>query len=443
MSLEDSENTPKTKSSTTKKATTKVKKVVTRSDKSLKTPGKYNADTCQICEELITVEDPISCKRCNLLYHAQCCMPDEVHQLFSLILESKLNSGSIGFECEKCSQNVATHEYVASKLENFEKIIQTKIDNLESNIANKINEAYAVKTTDSVEKPFEKGGTVEDIRQKENCVTDVNLSQPNVSDNIKSQAVMQTPATESVEDKGLSPPQQVCSHYKRGKCRHGSNGKKLVNDQECKFLHPKKCRKYCKFGREGCDDTCGQMHPVLCKSSLRFRKCFDDTCTLAHLLGTERYQSRPYQPSFPNHASYINHEYSQARENNVHRSNFRKISPMRPTRTYFPTVNPNQGFAYHRDEFPPIENTKTEVNENFIEMTNTIKRCMESIMQQNPPWKPEPTASNNQQRHQRVYASGYQKNHTYDPKQHPNLANQQPQWDEAKNYVGHNQEFAL
>ena len=36
---------------------------------------------------------------------------------------------------------------------------------------------------------------------------------------------------------------QICSHYKKGICRHGKFGTRLFNGHECNFLHPKKCLK--------------------------------------------------------------------------------------------------------------------------------------------------------------------------------------------------------
>ena len=42
----------------------------------------------------------------------------------------------------------------------------------------------------------------------------------------------------------------ICSFYKVGKCRHGSSGRKVINGRQCNFAHPRKCTKFCKFGRD-------------------------------------------------------------------------------------------------------------------------------------------------------------------------------------------------
>ena len=93
-------------------------------------------------------------------------------------------------------------------------------------------------------------------------------------------------------------PQQnsfpICEDYKRGHCRHGRDGKTEVNNNLCKYLHPKKCFPWCKAGNKGCQegDNCPFYHPRICNNSLRYRKCLNQQCTFAHLQGTKRYHRR-------------------------------------------------------------------------------------------------------------------------------------------------------
>ena len=84
------------------------------------------------------------------------------------------------------------------------------------------------------------------------------------------------------------PP--LCSHYKRGRCRHGISGKKLVYGKECSFLHPRKCIKYCRYGNDkhkGCRGGCNFFHPILCRNSVWHKKCYEENCTFQHLSGTD------------------------------------------------------------------------------------------------------------------------------------------------------------
>ena len=83
----------------------------------------------------------------------------------------------------------------------------------------------------------------------------------------------------------------VCKHYKKGRCRHGADGLKPFNGRSCIFLHPRKCKKFCRFGfdqNNGCNGSCNLYHPILCRNSMKYKKCLDVDCTYAHLVGTAR-----------------------------------------------------------------------------------------------------------------------------------------------------------
>ena len=64
-----------------------------------------------------------------------------------------------------------------------------------------------------------------------------------------------------------------------------------MNGQQCKFAHPAKCIKFCRYGNDsdrGCSGGCNQLHPTLCKNSIEFKSCPLTNCTLTHLVGTQR-----------------------------------------------------------------------------------------------------------------------------------------------------------
>ena len=92
----------------------------------------------------------------------------------------------------------------------------------------------------------------------------------------------------------ISNPQQerrICNYYRRGKCRHGGGGKVSVYGEICKFFHPKKCSRFCKFGFDrvkGCNRSCGLFHPIICQSSIDLGACYNPKCSLQHLHGTFR-----------------------------------------------------------------------------------------------------------------------------------------------------------
>ena len=98
--------------------------------------------------------------------------------------------------------------------------------------------------------------------------------------------------SEPLPDPKRAPP--ICSYYRKGRCRHGISGRKLVFGKECKFLHPKKCIKYCRYGNDlyqGCQGSCGLFHPMLCFNSIQYKMCNNRECTFQHLTGTELHRS--------------------------------------------------------------------------------------------------------------------------------------------------------
>ena len=86
----------------------------------------------------------------------------------------------------------------------------------------------------------------------------------------------------------------VCEDYKRSNCRHGRLGHDEVDGQQCRYLHPKKCFKWCRKGKYGCTDgeDCEFWHPLICKNSIRYKRCLDPDCTFTHLQNTIRYERR-------------------------------------------------------------------------------------------------------------------------------------------------------
>ena len=116
----------------------------------------------------------------------------------------------------------------------------------------------------------------------------------------------------------------ICGYYRKGKCRHGADGKKQIDGKECTHLHPRKCLKYCRYGSDryqGCTGSCGLFHPILCKNSTRLKECFLPDCTLAHLSGTQR--KREKTPTSNQETRYFyNHNIQDSRDfSNAYSSN--------------------------------------------------------------------------------------------------------------------------
>ena len=165
----------------------------------------------------------------------------------------------------------------------------------------------------------------------------------------------------------LNVQQSVCEDYRRGKCVHGISGKKVVGGEVCKFSHPKKCLKWCKYGknhRYGCNkgDECNKFHPLLCKFALKKVYCRSRNCTYAHPKGTSYFQSQELN----NNANFFNgHAFSSQQnrdrshpsnnslnENNFQRNMFAKRHPYQSERILTPDYE--RGFKFAQEDFPKL-----------------------------------------------------------------------------------------
>ena len=90
-----------------------------------------------------------------------------------------------------------------------------------------------------------------------------------------------------------SEDDKICVDYTMGKCPHGISGRTLHQGETCSKLHPKRCKKFTRFGTDssgGCTlgSGCQLYHPKHCKNSVQHKQCFKEQCTLVHLVGTKR-----------------------------------------------------------------------------------------------------------------------------------------------------------
>lgn len=106
---------------------------------------------------------------------------------------------------------------------------------------------------------------------------------------------------------------EVCEALKAGKCPHRISGRTLVNGVLCSKAHPKRCRKFTRFGtnaKQGCllGSECKYYHPQHCKSSVKNKQCFNDKCTLTHLVGTKRSRQNANPKSNRDNANLPEHK---------------------------------------------------------------------------------------------------------------------------------------
>ena len=156
-----------------------------------------------------------------------------------------------------------------------------------------------------------------------------------------------------MEDSNQTTPEShsVCGFYRRGNCRHGQSGKTpWQNSTQCKYRHPKKCYKYCKYGTHpvmGCNNKyCKLMHPLLCKYSIEEGSCPFPNCHHEHLVGTVKvpfFRRNINEGVFsPNH--HKNGRYGQRRS-------YLPATQRNPSNTY---GHQSQSYRYNEHDFPPL-----------------------------------------------------------------------------------------
>ena len=98
---------------------------------------------------------------------------------------------------------------------------------------------------------------------------------------------LDNPRGQFTVDKSAEKSPSICRFFRNGNCKHGMKGR------DCKFTHPKVCRRFIQHGTRqprGCNQgrKCKDFHPRMCISSLRKGECFSDSCRYNHVKGTKR-----------------------------------------------------------------------------------------------------------------------------------------------------------
>ena len=85
--------------------------------------------------------------------------------------------------------------------------------------------------------------------------------------------------------------EKVCTYFRKGQCRYGIGGK------GCPRAHPTLCRRLMAHGTHSTrgytkGSSCPRFHPKMCPSSVSHKECLNDSCSLYHVKGTRRMNSR-------------------------------------------------------------------------------------------------------------------------------------------------------
>ena len=407
------------------------------------TKNKASGDPCghQSCTEVVYDDsEAVSCDFCKCWYHISCCEVDKVSYEFLTN-----TSFHIYWKCANCPDfdKIMEQRDVGEKVTGLEKIMENRLEKIETNISKKINLAYKANQSAAPSKVGSVTANVISANPPDDTVQSADQAN-------SSSSASNIPAVEptSEENNDRASATEICSHYKLGKCRHGASGNKVVDNQKCKYAHPKKCRKYCNFGIYGCDG-CELFHPVMCKNSVRYRECFSENCTLNHLRGTERRKRITHEIDVPTQ-SYYGAAYHQGRNSNNTWSRYKVVAPQN-TRGYHQHGNQNHtdtggqrgNSMFQQNPFPPIQGSQEDkineisnaVNHQTHQM-HQMQSCMSYLMQHVSSKSPDQQIGNTEQYPPHTY-KGYYENRYDDTNQRRAFANNQIHHEEAKNFRMH------
>ena len=192
------------------------------------------------------------------------------------------------------------------------------------------------------------------------------------STSLPSAEPMGTKSVEPKKTKSTVPPELqsqrdalcVCPKYKLGTCPHGISGNRVHQDAKCQYLHPKRCKAFCRNGPQhkfGCSrgTSCLKFHPILCTGSLSSKECYNESCTSTHLKGTKRkrHHSKPRR--------------TNPRSNNNNNSKFNKRTP--------PRNSSDTGTNNNMQPPPHTKPTSTTTPSELTFLVNTVQTMMQEI----------------------------------------------------------------
>ena len=246
---------------------------------------------CGICGLNNDSKFTIQCEECKMWIHYNCtALP-----LYQLLCLARTNRK---FSCEKCCfDKYADPEWSSKASEAIERqklIASTQVASSQSITASTATDTQ-IDPSERALTPYQHQPPPDDAQRDilSSSPEDMNLDlvppSPTAPGSNTSTQQTSTQAGHTTESaiSGRKREIAVCHYYKKGNCKYGIAGR------ECKFSHPKPCRKFMEHGnknRRGCKlgTNCRWFHPALCKNSLANHECLMDSCKQLHVKGTIR-----------------------------------------------------------------------------------------------------------------------------------------------------------
>ena len=241
----------------------------------------YLSDQCEYCKCSYRFKfgdvPLLECKVCGQEVHRSCFLQainepsDSTISADAVLLKmNPLKIANLHYICKHCEGKVIPDAAVNKTGVKKADVIGDNLNGSTHSNASDINDT-ADDTVDAV---------IEDVTPLTTVTTDAPQNQEN------NNQTRQRERTASVDDNETNPQKSnvVCTFYEKGKCKHGRKGK------NCKFLHPKMCRKLLEHGtkkKRGCTrNDCPDHHPPMCETSLKNGTCFKSACKRRHVRNT-------------------------------------------------------------------------------------------------------------------------------------------------------------
>ena len=212
-------------------------------------PGTPRNKKCSFpeCINKIDASKAICCSICQGWFHLTCVSLNP--ETSDLIKNSK--NKNILWKCDTCVFEIPSVASLLNKILSMEKFFTKKFEE----VMTKIDKGTLPKSTE---------------KTQEGPKISLNTTSTHTQAQDEPDPTLDTVKDDHSETVEHRPVQKVCGYYKRGNCRHGSTGKKLIEGLKCSFFYPPKCLKFCRYRNKidfGCTGPCDLLHPIICKNS--------------------------------------------------------------------------------------------------------------------------------------------------------------------------------
>ena len=391
-----------------------------------------NNDNCGICKIACQADEKaLECDGCSIWFHIKCHKLDE--KIYDFYSDNMVSEHGFPWFCNQCSDKITIFMESVKNLS----ILETT-GAVASRPPIEAERAHTSPPTVQAAREVARRPSIEDERAHTSPPTSL-AATSRINKDVSTQSLDDS-STKKVHKQEPELQKPTCYYYRKGRCRHGSSGKKTVNGRKCLFLHPQKCSKFCRFGRDramGCNGSCGLFHPTLCPDSVEYGRCSIPECTLAHLFGTEKsfnkmtprsynegnlnsnfravdrhagYMNKSFQPHYK-HGFFAKHSHNAGRFPYNNRQNY-------------PSIQQRDDVAYQSHDFPtPIDTNEVKISQ-LSSSIQQIQKSIEFLMQ---------CSANNSQQNFGNHRNPYMDNQFSNTGQPQPMSNINPMRNEAKN----------